>query len=75
LIILDEICSAVAYGLIDEGRVITLMAQITPDACLVLTGRNATAGLIALADTVTEMRCIKHDYQTTGRPAQKGVER
>ena len=41
--------------------------------CIVLTGRGATEGLIALADTVTEMRCVKHALQG-GVPAQRGVE-
>ena len=38
-----------------------------------LTGRYATPGLIAVADTVTEMRCIKHGYHI-GIAAQQGVE-
>ena len=74
LVILDEICVAVARGLIEERQVIELLAQATPMTCLVLTGRDATPGLIDLADTVTEMRCLKHGLQT-GRVAQKGVER
>ncbi len=43
------------------------------DAIVVLTGRGATQKLIDLADTVTEMRCVKHGYQQ-GRKAQEGVE-
>ena len=38
-----------------------------------LTGRGATPGLIALADTVTEMCCVKHGLQA-GITAQHGVE-
>ncbi len=72
--ILDEICLAVARGLLEERQVVELLAQAPPETCLVLTGREATPGLIALADTVTEMRCIKHGLQA-GRAAQKGVER
>jgi cob(I)alamin adenosyltransferase len=74
LVILDEICLAVARGLVDEAEVAELLGQAPPETCLVLTGREATPGLIALADTVTEMRCLKHGLET-GRLAQEGVER
>ena len=74
LVVLDEICLAVARGLLEEQDVAKLLAQAAAETCLVLTGREATPGLIALADTVTEMRCIKHGLQA-GRAAQKGVER
>lgn len=73
LVILDEICTAIARGLLDEERVMEAIRQAGPDTCVVLTGRNATPGLASLADTVTEMRCIKHAF-TSGRKAQKGVE-
>ena len=53
---------------------VELLAQARREMCLVLTGREATPALIALADTVTEMRCLKHGLQA-GRAAQKGVER
>ncbi|MGD8258718.1 MAG: cob(I)yrinic acid a,c-diamide adenosyltransferase [Desulfobacterales bacterium] len=38
-----------------------------------LTGRNAPAELIELADLVTEMREVKHPYNH-GVQAQKGIE-
>ena len=38
-----------------------------------ITGRDAPAELIALADTVTEMRMIKHAYDQ-GISAIKGIE-
>jgi cob(I)alamin adenosyltransferase len=74
LVILDEICVAVSRGLIDEGQVADLVAKSPPEMCLVLTGRDASPALIELADTVTEMRCIKHGMQA-GRDAEEGVER
>jgi cob(I)alamin adenosyltransferase len=74
MVILDEICSAVAQELIEERQVAELLAQAPPELCLVLTGRGATPGLIVLADTVTEMLAIKHGL-SEGRTAQKGVER
>jgi cob(I)alamin adenosyltransferase len=74
IVILDEICLAVARGLIDEREVADLLSKAPAEMCLVLTGRDASPGLIALADTVTEMRSIKHGLQV-GRTAQQGVER
>jgi len=73
LVILDEICTAVAKDLLEEEAVIRAVKQASGDAIVVLTGRGAGKGLIGLADTVTEMRCVKHGYQQ-GRKAQEGVE-
>ncbi len=73
VIVLDEICNAVAHKLISQKDAMALVKSAPGDKTLVLTGRNATPCLIALADTVTEMKCIKHGYEQ-GRRAQKGVE-
>ena len=73
LIMLDEICGAVASHLLREEAVLELLRLPTSTAVLVLTGRSATPLVIEAADTVTEMRCIKHGY-TTGIKAQPGVE-
>lgn len=73
LVVLDEVCLAVAMGLLDESLVSGTVCGGSTDACIVMTGRNATPGLIAIADTVTEMRMVKHGYKE-GIPAQKGVE-
>jgi cob(I)alamin adenosyltransferase len=73
LIILDEICTAMALGLITEDQVMGVIDQTSEDLCLVLTGRGASDRLISKADTVTEMRCLKHGLQE-GIAAQKGVE-
>lgn len=73
MVILDEVCGAVAKGLLQDQQVIAAVRQAPAEACIVLTGRDATPGLIAIADTVSEMRCIKHGLQS-GHTAQKGVE-
>ncbi|MDD4889126.1 MAG: cob(I)yrinic acid a,c-diamide adenosyltransferase [Phycisphaerae bacterium] len=73
VVVLDEVCGAIANGLLAEASVIDAVRQAGPDLCIVLTGRGATKGLIDLADTVTEMTCVKHAYKA-GRAAQKGVE-
>jgi len=73
LVVLDEICGAITAGLLEETEVATLLQQAPARLRLALTGRNAPAALIELADTVTEMRCVKHGLQQ-GRTAQPGVE-
>lgn len=73
MVCLDEIAVAVAKGLVAEEAVLKMVRQAHPDTIVVLTGRYATAGIIELADTVTEMKNIKHGM-ASGRPAQKGVE-
>ena len=73
LVILDEICFAVAEGLIAEDTVIEAVRSAPAKTCVVLTGRSASAGLLDLADTVTEMRLCKHAFEN-GLPSQPGVE-
>jgi len=73
LVILDEVCNAIALKLLSEERVIAVLRQAGPRQIIVLTGRDASESLVALADTVTIMECRKHAL-TEGRPAQKGVE-
>jgi cob(I)alamin adenosyltransferase len=70
---MDEICLAITKGLITEEAVIASIHKAGPEVVIVMTGRKAPAGLISLADTVTEMTMIKHGY-VAGWPAQKGVE-
>jgi len=73
LVVLDEICTAVDRGLLAEADVVAALKAACADTVVALTGRGATAGLITLADTVTEMHCIKHGARA-GWPARKGVE-
>jgi cob(I)alamin adenosyltransferase len=73
LVVLDEICGAITAGLLEETEVAKLLQQAPARLRLALTGRNAPAALIELADTVTEMHCVKHGLQQ-GRTAQQGVE-
>jgi cob(I)alamin adenosyltransferase len=41
---------------------------------IIVTGRNATPGLINAADMVTEMHLLRHPYQQQGIGAQRGIE-
>jgi cob(I)alamin adenosyltransferase len=73
VIILDEINTAAALGLIDTDDILTLIRSKPPKLHLILTGRDAHPDIIDVADMVTEMRSIKHPYDS-GIPARKGID-
>jgi cob(I)alamin adenosyltransferase len=73
LVILDEGCYAVARNLVPEEHVLRLLKERAPGVTVVLTGRGATEELIAAADTVSDIRCVKHGFDS-GLKATKGVE-
>jgi cob(I)alamin adenosyltransferase len=73
LVVLDEITYALHYGWIAEEELLEALAQRAPATHVVLTGRNAPASLVAVADLVTEMTVVKHPF-TEGHKAQKGVD-
>ena len=73
LLVLDEICVAAALGLIETSEVVRLIETRRPGLNLFLTGRGAAPEIIALADTVTEMKLIRHAYEK-GVPARRGLE-
>ena len=73
IVVLDEINNAIKLGLIDIRDVLELVRSKPAQLHLILTGRDAHPDLIAVADMVTEMRDIKHPYDT-GVSAQKGID-
>lgn len=74
LVILDEINVACRIGLFSTQELMTLIAARPATMEVVCTGRDAPPELIAAADLVTEMRAIKH-YYDTGVQARDGIER
>ena len=73
MVILDEINYAIGYGMLDPAQVAETLRQRPEMVHVLLTGRNAHPLLVELADTVTEMREVKHAYQK-GILAQRGIE-
>ncbi|KJE78021.1 cob(I)yrinic acid a,c-diamide adenosyltransferase [Ferrimicrobium acidiphilum] len=73
LVILDELTYAITYGWIEETTVVETLRTRPARTNIVITGRGATEGLIEIADTVTEMRKVKHAYDQ-GIKAKKGIE-
>jgi cob(I)alamin adenosyltransferase len=73
MIVLDEINYAINYGMLDPAQVAEALRNRPPMVHVILTGRNAHPLLVEIADTVTEMREVKHAYQK-GIEAQRGIE-
>ena len=73
LIVLDEINNAVNLKLVDLDQVIDLLRNKPPLLHLVLTGRDAAPEVIALADTVSEVKEIAHAYRKGIEP-QPGID-
>jgi cob(I)alamin adenosyltransferase len=73
MVILDELNTAVSYGLLPIGGVIGALRRRPPEVHVVITGRDAHPRLVEMADLVTEMTEIKHPYGG-GAPARKGIE-
>ncbi len=73
LVILDEINYAISYGMLDPAQVVETLKHKPEQVHVILTGRNAHPTIIELADTVTEMKQVKHAYEK-GVMAQRGIE-
>ena len=73
MVVLDELTYLISYQMVPEEEVLALLRAKPAAQHVVITGRNASAGLMAMADLVTEMRAIKHPYQQ-GVKAQPGIE-
>ena len=73
LIILDELNILLRYGYLDTKKVLEVLKHKPKMLHIAITGRAASQELMDLADTVTEMKPIKHHYKS-GVKAQKGIE-
>jgi cob(I)alamin adenosyltransferase len=73
LLILDEIMAAVTTGMVALKEVIELIKNKPGELEIVLTGRNAPAELVELADYVSDIKKVKHPLEK-GIPARKGIE-
>lgn len=73
LVVLDEINYAISYGMLDPNKVADALKKRPEMVHVILTGRNAHPTIVDLADTVTEMRQVKHAYEK-GIQAQRGIE-
>ncbi len=73
LVVLDEINIALKLRYLEVEPVLGALRDRPAMQHVVLTGRGAPDALVGIADTVTEMRPVKHAFDA-GMQAQEGIE-
>ena len=77
LIVLDEFTYVLSFGLLDKTEVLDFLAShIHTEGFphVVVTGRNAPAELVEMADTVSEIAEIRHHFRSNGGKTVRGIE-
>lgn len=73
LVILDELTYLSSFGWIDIADIVEALNNRPRTVNVIVTGRDAAPELIDIADTVTEMREVKHAY-AQGIRAMRGLD-
>ena len=73
LVILDEITYMLSFKYLDEERVINALTARPRNQSVVLTGRGGGTAIKEIADTVSEVKEVKHAYNS-GIKARRGVD-
>ncbi len=73
LLILDEINSTIALGMLPLAKFLAVLDKKPAQMEVVLTGRDVHDKIIERADLVTEMKLVKH-YFYQGQKAREGIE-
>ncbi|HAU5566735.1 TPA: cob(I)yrinic acid a,c-diamide adenosyltransferase [Serratia fonticola] len=73
LVILDEITYMVSMDYLDLDELVRVLEQRPVQQSVIITGRGCHRTLLEMADTVTEMRPVKHAFDA-GIQAQQGID-
>ncbi len=73
VVLLDELTYMVTYGYVELDEVVAAINNRPVMQSVIVTGRGAHRTLIELADTVSEVRNVKHAFEN-GVKARKGVD-
>ncbi|MGV8926572.1 MAG: cob(I)yrinic acid a,c-diamide adenosyltransferase [Ewingella sp.] len=73
LVVLDELTYMVSFGYLDLQEVVDALKARPTHQTVIITGRGCHRELLELADTVSELRPVKHAFDT-GIMAQQGID-
>lgn len=75
VVILDEITIGLYFKLFEIEDVLEIIRNRNSKVEVVMTGRYAPDELYEIADLVTEMREVKHYYETEGVLSREGIDK
>jgi len=73
VVLLDELTYMLTYGYLNPNEVLDALRNRPADQHVIITGRNANEALVEIADTVSEVKDIKHAFNSSVR-VQKGID-
>ncbi|HIM58463.1 MAG TPA: cob(I)yrinic acid a,c-diamide adenosyltransferase [Psychromonas hadalis] len=73
LVVLDELTYMISYKYLDEQQILSALNNRPINQHVVITGRAASKSLIDIADTISEIKDIKHAFRANIK-AQKGID-
>jgi len=73
ILICDEILDTIIFNVLQKEQLLELIKKCRNKIELVMTGINAPAEILEMADYVTELVQVKHAYYSGAR-ARKGIE-
>lgn len=73
MVLLDELTYMVAYGYLPLETVLTALQNRPPMQTVIITGRGCHRDILEAADTVSELRPVKHAFEA-GIKAQIGID-
>lgn len=73
LVLLDELTYMLTYGYLDTQEVIRYLQERPVEQTVIITGRNCPQEVIDIADTVSEIKAVKHAFEA-GVKARRGVD-
>lgn len=73
MVLLDELTYMVAYDYLPLEKVLTALQNRPPMQTVIVTGRGCHRDILEVADTVSELRPVKHAFEA-GIKAQIGID-